>query len=227
MNLSIPTTQLIQRIVNVFETGTPDGDYGAIAIYNDGPHDLPQITYGRSQVTEYGNLRSLIDRYVQTAGLYSNALRPYIDAIGARSLVRDKPFLETLRKAGRLDPIMRTLQDRVFEERYFAPAMQWAQQQRLTLALSALVIYDSYIHSGGILWSIRSPFPQSPPLLGGDECQWTTAYVRARHTFLAKHPRVAVRKTIYRTHCLQREIDRANWDLTHRPIDANGVPVRA
>jgi hypothetical protein len=48
---------LIERVVNVFETGTPDGDYGKITIYHDGLHNIRQITYGWSQTTEYGKLR--------------------------------------------------------------------------------------------------------------------------------------------------------------------------
>ena len=63
MNLSAGQKQIIERVINVFETGTVDGDYGAISIYSDGPHDVRQITYGRSQTTEYGNLRELVSRY--------------------------------------------------------------------------------------------------------------------------------------------------------------------
>src|SRR3954471_21822154 len=46
-----------ERVINVFETGTVRGRYGAIAIFADGPHGIRQVTYGRSQTTEYGNLR--------------------------------------------------------------------------------------------------------------------------------------------------------------------------
>jgi len=69
-------------------------------------------------------------------------------------------------------------------------------------------------------------FPESPPAGGGDERAWTTAYVNARHRWLSKHSRPAVRKTTYRTTCFKREIRRSNWDLGLVPINANGVQVR-
>ena len=64
MNLTKEQKSVIKRVINVFETGTADGDYGCISIYHDGPHNIRQITYGRSQTTEYGNLRALVDLYV-------------------------------------------------------------------------------------------------------------------------------------------------------------------
>ncbi len=53
MNLTPEQQRLVRRVLNVFETGRPDGDYGAIAIFADGPHDIRQITYGRSQTTDH------------------------------------------------------------------------------------------------------------------------------------------------------------------------------
>ena len=63
MNLIPTQKKVIERIINVFETGTVGGDYGAISIYKDGPHKIRQITYGRSQTTEYGNLWRLVEQY--------------------------------------------------------------------------------------------------------------------------------------------------------------------
>ena len=50
----------IQSILNVFETGKPDGDYSNVTIFSDGPKGIRQITYGKSQTTEWGNLNKLI-----------------------------------------------------------------------------------------------------------------------------------------------------------------------
>lgn len=225
MNLTVNTCRLIQHIINVFETGTPDGDYGAISIYPDGPHDVRQITYGRSQTTEYGNLRILVERYTAASGIFSAELAPYAADIGSRPLTDNRAFCELLRKAS-FDRVMRNVQDSFFEERYFLPAMRWMDEHGLRMPLSALVVYDSFIHSGGILGSIRNTFAESPPSSGGNERRWITDYVNARHHFLATHHRPAVRKTVYRTHCFTREIERSNWSLSQRPIVANGVPVR-
>ena len=61
MKLTAGQRLICDRVINVFETGTVKGKYGAISIYDDGPHDIRQVTYGRSQTTEYGNLGTLIE----------------------------------------------------------------------------------------------------------------------------------------------------------------------
>lgn len=225
MQLTATQKRLIERVINVFETGKPDGNYSTISIYKDGPHDIQQITYGRSQTTEYGNLRELVADYVAANGTYSAALQPFADRVGGVALTDNSTFKDLLRKAGREDPVMQKTQDRFFEKRYFQPAMKWADQNGFTLPLSALVIYDSFIHSGSILWPIRNMFAENPPAKGGNEKAWTSAYVKARNKWLGSSHRPAVRKTTYRTKCFQREVDRNDWDLSQVPLNANGTMV--
>lgn len=227
MQLNATQKRLMERIINVFETSSPDGDYSNISIYHDGPHDIRQITYGRSQTTEYGNLRRLVQDYVNAGGQFSQQLQPFADKVGSSPLTDNAEFKNLLRRAGREDAVMRSTQDRFFDEVYFRPAMKWADQNGFVLPLSALVIYDSFIHSGSVLWVIRNMFPESPPAAGGDERAWTKAYVNARHRWLGSHPRPAVRETTYRTQCLKREIQRENWDLNQMPVNANGTQVSA
>lgn len=225
MQLSGNQKRLIQRVINVFETGTPDGDYSKIVIFNDGPNGIRQITYGRSQTTEYGNLAELVSDYVAADGLFSEALQPFAARVGRVALTDNSEFKNLLIRAGREDPVMKTTQDRFFDKRYFAPAIAWAEQNGFKLALSALVIYDSFIHSGKIRQELRKTFPEKPPANGGDEKAWTTAYVQARHNWLATHSKKLLRRTIYRTECFQREIARSNWNLSKVPINANGTKV--
>jgi chitosanase len=225
MQLTREQKSTIERVVNAFETGSADGDYGAVSIYADGPNRVRQITYGRSQTTEYGNLRTLIRKYVDAKALYSGALEPYADHIGSAPLTDDPHFKKLLRHAGRQDTVMRTVQDEFFDKAYFQPAIQWADAHGFTLPLSALVIYDSFIHSGSILWVIRQRFAENPPALGGDEAAWITAYLRERRIWLGLSPRPAVRKSVYRVKDLTREADANNWDLSQLPVLANGVPV--
>jgi hypothetical protein len=33
------------RVINVFETGKVEGDYGAISLFHDGPNRIQQVTY--------------------------------------------------------------------------------------------------------------------------------------------------------------------------------------
>jgi chitosanase len=225
MKLSTKQKSILEKVINVFESGSMVGNYAAMAIFADGPNDIRQITYGRSQTTEYGNLRTLVQKYVAANGLYSKKLKPYAEKIGTISLTDDAVFKDLLKKAGKEDAIMRKAQDDFFDQRYYSPAIKWAKDNGFILPLSGLIIYDSFIHSGSILWTIRGMFAQSPPNLGGNEIEWTTAYVNARQTWLANHHREAVRKTIYRTQCFKNEIAKGNWMLNVLPISANGVKV--
>jgi len=112
-----------------------------------------------------------------------------------------------------------------FEEQFFRPAIEWADEHGLTFPLSALVIYDSFIHSGSILRKLRAQFREPVPSQGGDERTWTQSYVEARHRWLAGHKRKPLRNTTYRMRCFETEIRRHNWYLDLRPIRANGVKV--
>lgn len=225
MHLAAPQRSLIERVINTIESGKPDGNYAAISIYADGPHDIRQITYGRAQTTEYGNLRKLVAMYVAAGGDYSGGLAAYAPRVGSVPLTDDAAFRALLRDAGRHDPVMRHIQDQFFEQVYFTPAMRWADDHGFVLPLSALVIYDSFIHSGQILWLLRQRFSESPPALGGDEKAWIKAYVKARHEWLKNHPRPILRKTIYRTDGLMKQIVAGNWDLSKVPVPMNGVAV--
>ena len=72
MNLTPQQKSICEHIINVFETGSVAGDYSAIALFADGPHGERQVTYGRSQTTEYGNLRELVQMYVLYSSLSSS-----------------------------------------------------------------------------------------------------------------------------------------------------------
>jgi len=223
-----PDQRLIcERIINVFETGSVEGDYSNISIYADGPHRMRQVTYGRAQTTEYGNLRELVQMYAGAGGTYSNDLRDFVDRIGTTPLVDNQRFKDLLRRAGAQDRLMRDTQDVFFDRRYFQPAKQWADTCGFTRALSMLVIYDSFIHSGRILDFLRSQFPEPIPARGGNEPSWIKQYVDVRHNWLLNNDNPALHPTVYRTRDLAREIARGNWDLTMLPILAHGVPVDA
>lgn len=217
--------QLIERIVNTFETGTPTGRYDSLVIYSDGRDDSRQITYGRSQTTEQGNLRKLVMTYCNKNGLYIQQLSAYRDKIGKVPLCDDEEFKSLLISAAREDPIMRSSQDEFFDSVYWRPAETWFSANGFKLPLSMLVIYDSFIHSGCIRDEIRNQFPEVPPAKGGDEKAWITAYVHARHNWLSNHHKTILRKTVYRTETLMNEIERGNWNLNQLPIVANGTNV--
>jgi len=226
MNLTDQQKSILEQDDNVFETGSVAGNYGAIAIFPDGPHGMKQVTYGRSQTTEYGNLEELVQMYVDKHGTYSEQLREYLLQIGVTPLVHDKTFQRLLKDAGNKDPVMKQVQDAFFDKRYFKPALDWADKNGFISPLSALVIYDSFVHSGRILDFLRKRFTERSPKLGGNEKVWIKQYVDARQNWLAHHDNKILRGTIYRTQCFSREIGRNNWDLTQLPIDAHGIDVK-
>jgi chitosanase len=229
MAISANQKRKIMQVINVFETGTPTGNYSNISIYADGPiidgQRIKQITYGRSQTTEYGVLKILIQQYIANNGQFADQFRPYVDKIGKQpSLYTDATFKSLLKNAGQNDPIMKTTQDVFFDQLYYQPAFKWFTSMKFTLPLSLLVIYDSFIHSGSILASLRQKFPESVPVNGGDEKKWIAQYVAARHDWLEHHSNKILRNTVCRPITFEKAIAKNNWDLA-LPIDANGTII--
>lgn len=217
----------IEQVINVFETGSAVGDYAALVKYPDysDPETktrIVQITFGRSQTTEFGNLRALVEDYIASNGTYADKLMPYISRIGKKpSLATDTVFCQALKNAGATDPLMKISQDRLFDIKYYQPAHSWFAVNGFSMPLSLLVIYDSFIHSGSVLAFLRKRFASVVPASGGNEQEWISNYVDARHDWLANHSSDLLRKTIYRTSCFKAQIKNDNWDLS-KIIDAHG-----
>lgn len=216
--------QRILSVVNIFETGTPDGNYADISIFNDGKGNTRQITFGRSQTTEQGNLKELVQAYIANKGMFSNDFRPYVDKIGSVPLVDDKAFIGLLKRSAEEDEVMIKTQDAFFDKVYFQPAFKFFVDNGFSLPLSMLVIYDSYIHSGSVLDFLRKRFPESPPVRGGDEKAWIKAYVNARHEWLSGKGN-PLNKTIYRTQVFMTAMAAGDWMLGS-PLVANGTRSR-
>jgi len=220
----------IERVINAFETGSADGNYAGLVKYRDyrdpatGTY-ITQITYGRSQTTEFGNLKALIQEYISSNGVYASGLKSYVNKIGRKpSLSTDANFCNLLIAAGKNDPVMRKSQDHLFDSYYYLPALGWFNAMGFKLPLSLLVIYDSHIHSGSIPDFLRKRFPASPPVRGGDEKIWVKQYVDVRHEWLRTHPNKILNNTIYRTACFKTQMANGNWDLS-KAVKANGVTI--
>lgn len=213
----------IQKIVNVFESGTPDGDYGCISLYEDGPNGIKQITYGKSQTTEWGNLPDLIKLYIKNDGEFASGFSKFTDTLGRSSLVADKSFISLLKEASK-DPIMRSSQDEFFDTHYWQPAKAWFDKNGFKLNLSMLVIYDSFIHSGSILKFLRNKFTEKVPVNGGNEQYWILDYCKARYEWLNNHSNPILRKTIYRVDNFLTTMKEEDWDLSETFV-ANGTKI--
>ncbi len=214
----------IEKIVNVFETGIPYGRYDMLVVMNDGPAGKPQITFGRTQTTEYGNLKQLVKLYCDQGGQWAQALQPWLDKIGKEPLHANEVFKKLLKDAAQNDPLMRSAQDIFFDEIYYMPAEMFFETNHFTLPLSMLVIYDSYIHSGRVPDFLRRRFGERVPAQGGHEKEWITRYVDVRHQWLKYHSNEILRRTIYRTQCFKDQIASGNWML-EKPVVAHGVTI--
>jgi chitosanase len=224
-NLLLMEQKILNKIIQVvryFETGKVVGaDYGALSIYNDGPGNRRQVTYGASQTTEFGNLKDLIQMYVDAKGIKASDFKPYLTKIGNEkppSLAADGFFISLLKSAA-LDPIMHTVQDAFFLKHYFNPAQSWFTKNGFTLPLSLLVVYDSYVHSGSIPDFLRNKFAEKVPVNGGNEKEWIQEYVDARDTWLENNTsRPILQQTDYRTDSFIHAIRQENW-LLDKPFE--------
>jgi chitosanase len=130
-----------------------------------------------------------------------------------------------LEDAGANDPIMKAVQDVFFDATYYQKAFDWFEDNGFKLPLSLLVIYDSFIHSGKIREDIRNEFAESVPKDGGNEKNWITQYVNARHEWLSTRENPILRKTNYRTAGYKVQIALGNWTLTDK-VKMNGMLSR-
>jgi chitosanase len=224
MDISTKQKRVIEQTVNAFETGTLHGRYDALVVMKDGPSKKPQITFGRSQTTEYGNLKKLLLRYIELGGKFSEDFKPYLPKLGIEPLSQDINFKSKLKQAGSTDPVMQQAQDTFFDGSYYIPAINWGTKNGFTLPLSALVIYDSYIHSGRVPDFLREKFSEKVPAAGGAEKEWIKAYVKARRAWLATAENPILHSTVYRMDCMAARIAEGNW-LLEVPFKTQGVLI--
>lgn len=209
----------IQTVVNVFETSSLKPRYDVICIANDGPGKCTQISYGKQQCAEFGNLHTLIKLYCDNpSSRYGKELKNYLQFIGdpKHPLCNNADFKQLLKYAG-TDFVMHQTQDQFFDQFYWTPALNWFTTNGFTLPLSMLVAYDSFIQSGGILDFLRKRFGERPPAQQGDEKEWILEYVQTRDQWLENHSKEILRATDYRTDTLLDAINAENWDLS-QPI---------
>jgi chitosanase len=215
---------LMRQVINVFEQGKVSTRYDVIYIYNDGPNRKRQITLSFG-ITEYGNLKKLIQKYILVNGEYSTNFRKYSDKIGRQALVDDKEFKTLLIQAARNDEAFRDCMEEIYDEMYWNPAHQWFLNNGFTKNLSMMVILDSFIHSGSILGFLRNRFKENVPSTGGNEEMWINQYLDVRRKWLAAHTNPILRGTVYRIDFLKSEAKKANWSFNCPFVKANGVTI--
>ena len=215
---------LIRRVLSVAETDAPEWDPGQTYVYADGNNGRKQATVSIGFTADGGNLRKMLERYVDDHGAYSVQFAPWIALLEAGNPCIDKEFRSLVRDAA-ADPQFAKTQQAAFDDLYLGPAFQWGKDNGFALPLSYLVIADSFLHSGSVLSSLRNKFEEKVPKDGGDEKAWTIAYTKTRRSWLANHSRDILHATVYRCDCFLAEIEKDNWDLNEEPITMNGRRV--
>jgi chitosanase len=218
----------IRRILSVAETDRAEWDPSKVYVYADDNRFKParkQITLSIGFTEGGGNLKKVLQRYVDKGGKHAAQLAPYLAPLGSGpTLAGDTKFINLLKEAGK-DPAMVKAQEECFEEFYLGPAFVWASANGFTLPLSYMVIADSFLHSGSMLARLMNSFPEKKPKDGGNEQAWIRAYTTARKQWLATHSNKLLNKTVYRANAYLEQMERGNWEMGYYPIVMNGTSV--
>ena len=201
-----------QSIINIFETGHPQGEYGQVTLLSG---DSGHLTYGRSQMTlASGNLYLLIKAYCQAPGAeFAAVLGEYLERLAHRdnSLDNHTQFRRLLHKAA-ADPIMRGVQDEFFHRVYWTPSVQHGNAMGINTPLGISVVYDSHIHGSWRRLQDRTNDAHGLANVIGQQ-SWIENYVQERRNWLADHSKSVLHKTVYRMDAFRQLIDAANWEL--------------
>jgi len=201
-----------EAIVNIFETGSVQGDYGNVTLL---PGDLGQLSFGRSQVTlTSGTLFSMVQQYCTLPqARFANALSPFLQKLAnASATLNTHNHFHNLLRASADDPVMRKVQDEFFDDHYWRRAVTSANAMGITTPLGHAVVYDSRIH--GSWGRMRRRTNQAVGLLSAaGEKKWIRAYVGERKNWLANHRIEVLRKTVYRMETFSALIAMGLWSL--------------
>jgi chitosanase len=216
-------------VLKAAETGTPSGNYSLVTVLGDGKNGRRQVTLGIQFDEASGDLGRVLDLYTKGSGRYAQELSRYRSLVDTGDntstvLARNDAFKSLLRAAGN-DPVMQSAQDSIFAAETWDPAQQWFDKNGFTLPLSILVIADSFLQSGSMLWFLRQRFKEVPPARGGREKVFISDYTNHRHLWLSGSGNRAIHNSAYRTRCYLAQINSENWNLNSLPIVMNGVRV--
>ena len=212
-----------QAIVNVFETGRPEGEYGQVTLLAGDPGHL---TYGRAQTTlTSGNLYLLIKSYTESENpAIGSDLAEYLPGLLNRDtrLDHDTRLRILLHEAGG-DPVMQDVQDQFFDRVYWNPSLKESEMIGIRTGLGSAVVYDSKIHGSWERMRDRT-IAQHGSVENIGENSWVENYVAVRKDWLANHSILILRKTIYRMEAFQTLIGQEKWEL-ELPFFVRGIRI--
>lgn len=223
MPLTFLQKRAAQAIINVFETGTPGGDYAMVTLL---PGDSGHLTYGRAQTTlGSGNLHLLIKAYCEAANAaLSSQLSRYLRRLEDIDLALDHDFefRSLLTQAG-ADPVMQEVQDAFFDRLYWTPAEVAAGSLGIGDPLALAVVYDGKVHGSWIRIRDRVNERHGRPATIGQR-GWVHRYIAERRAWLAGHSNHLLRRTVYRMDAFSSLMDNNNWSLA-LPFSVRGQQI--
>lgn len=222
-----------ERLINNFEHGTTEFQYGSAEALPDGRG----ITFGRAGfTTQSGDGRDVVARY--SAAKPDNPTAKYLPRLEV--LAREESgstegldgFIEAVHRAAG-DPSFRRAQDEVQDELYYRPSSRSCDAIGLKTALSRAAIYDTLLmHGAGddpdglpaLLERTRKEVGGTPAS-GVDEAVWLSAFLRVRRDDLAHAHKPETRAvwagSVGRVDVFRTLADQGNTDL-HGPIVLGG-----
>ena len=233
-NLTDRQIATIEAIVCVVESGRTD-KYNAIANIKG---DTGGLSYGRHQASlASGNLFTLVDSYCKAPGsALADQLKPYLQRLQEKNIsLNDDPTIKKLLRSAGYDPVMVDVQDTFFYDKFMVPALERWQKFGFKHALSAAVIYDSYIHGNFDLIAKRATATKGEPTTDNEKT-WIVEYLDKRHVWLSTHSNQVLHNTAIRIQALQGLVQANNWDLnlpfrlarpsSYYPLTAYDLPGR-
>jgi chitosanase len=215
-NLTDRQKATIEAIVCVVESGRTD-KYNAIATIQG---DTGGLSYGRHQASlNSGNLFKLVSGYCKAPGAaLGEELSGYLQRLETKNqALNDDPQIKSLLRRAGLDPVMTDVQDEFFYNAFMVPALERWQSYGFVTALSAAVIYDSYIHGSFDLIAKRATASAGEPT-AENEKKWIKAYLDQRLNWLKTHSNKILNNTAIRIEALLELYEAKNWDL-HLPFN--------
>lgn len=218
--------RIADRIVSVFENGTPKLRYDYAEALGDGRG----VTAGRAGFTSATrDLLEVVERYVE--------IRPDSDFVPLLSTLRRRARdwsgsmrgldeLAAIWQASADDQAFRDVQDAVVDRLYYRRALRVAREAGVRTPLSLLVLYDTVIQHG---FGERDPdgMPEivrcaryragGTPASGVDEVKWLRELLAHRRGILAHASNAATRsvwaESVPRVDALLSLVDGAHWQL--------------
>lgn len=210
-NLTDRQIATIEAIVCVVESGRTD-KYNAIANIKG---DTGGLSYGRHQASlTSGNLFTLVNRYCEAKGsAFGEQLKPFLPNLQAKNIaLNDDPNIKKFLRSAGYDPVMVDVQDKFFFDTFMVPALEKWQSYGFKNALSAAVIYDSFIHGNFELIAKRATATVGEPSTENEK-RWIKDYLEKRYIWLTTHPNQLLHNTAIRIEALQGLVAQNNWEL--------------